>query len=444
MNSKKEDKMLRELFRQVLEKAEVHSSPAFEAKFFRKLGRKEFLRFDPFRFNAWYAAAVITAAALGLTFYLHGSPDAEINIALPDPGEPAAGQIQEKEQSLPDKIHPWKREADGEESPDGSAAKEADDSHIPGVQRDVMNNQVPRIPAGTEIRNAIGRHNIIQKTDTGTEKLRSPLQVPDLIKVSSEKGCCPLKVTFQAGSGSFDKYRWTFGDGGVSEEASPGWIFDMPGEYTVTLHACKSGEPMAAGTCIINVFPAPVARFEIVAGDEKLSDNRINLINYSVNAVRFRWDFGDGNTSGQFEPQHVYREARDHTVKLTVYSEEGCTDTSIVVRPVNKAKNYIEFPNAFFPEQNGPTGGFYSASSDDAASVFHPVSSGVTTYKLRIFSKRGLLIFESNDINIGWDGYYKGRQCQTGVYIWKVRGNYINGEAFTKMGDLTLLKNRER
>ena len=28
-----------------------------------------------------------------------------------------------------------------------------------------------------------------------------------------------------------------------------------------------------------------------------------------------------------------------------------------------------------------------------------------------------------------------------GVYIWKVRGNFINGEPFTKMGDVTLLKN---
>jgi hypothetical protein len=102
--------------------------------------------------------------------------------------------------------------------------------------------------------------------------------------------------------------------------------------------------------------------------------------------------------------------------------------------------NFIDFPNAFLPNLNGPLGGHYSSSADDAASIFHPVSSGVSEYQLRIFSKSGMLIFESNDINIGWDGYYKGSLCQSGVYIWKVRGNYINGESFTKMGDLTLLK----
>ena len=51
------------------------------------------------------------------------------------------------------------------------------------------------------------------------------------------------------------------------------------------------------------------------------------------------------------------------------------------------------------------------------------------------------MIFESNDINIGWDGYNKGELCEPGVYIWKVRGKFRNGEPFIKMGDVTLLKN---
>ena len=105
------------------------------------------------------------------------------------------------------------------------------------------------------------------------------------------------------------------------------------------------------------------------------------------------------------------------------------------------SENYIEFPNAFIPNLNGPSTGYYSQKSDEAAQIFHPVSSSVSEYQLRIFSRRGILIFESNDISIGWDGYYKGQLCDQGVYVWKVRGNYLNGEPFTKMGDVTLIKN---
>jgi hypothetical protein len=65
----------------------------------------------------------------------------------------------------------------------------------------------------------------------------------------------------------------------------------------------------------------------------------------------------------------------------------------------------------------------------------------VTEYQLKIFSKLGIPIYESNDINLGWDGYNKDQLCDAGVYIWKVRGNFRNGESFTKMGDLTLLVN---
>jgi hypothetical protein len=102
---------------------------------------------------------------------------------------------------------------------------------------------------------------------------------------------------------------------------------------------------------------------------------------------------------------------------------------------------FIEFPNAFIPNMQGPSGGYYSSKSDEDAQVFHPVSSGVADYQFKVFSKLGILIFESSDINIGWDGYFKGQLCEPGVYIWKVRGNFRNGEPFTRMGDITLLKN---
>ena len=98
-------------------------------------------------------------------------------------------------------------------------------------------------------------------------------------------------------------------------------------------------------------------------------------------------------------------------------------------------------PNAFIPNPQGPSGGFYSSKSDEAAEIFHPSFSGVSDYQMKIFSKLGILIFESNDVNIGWDGYFKGQLSNPGVYIWKIRGNFSNGEPFIKMGDVTLLKN---
>ena len=48
---------------------------------------------------------------------------------------------------------------------------------------------------------------------------------------------------------------------------------------------------------------------------------------------------------------------------------------------------FIDFPNAFIPNAQGPSGGYYSSKSDEAAQVFHPSFSGVSEYQLKIFSK---------------------------------------------------------
>lgn len=99
----------------------------------------------------------------------------------------------------------------------------------------------------------------------------------------------------------------------------------------------------------------------------------------------------------------------------------------------------IQFPNAFTPNANGPTNGYYTPSIPNN-NVFHPVYKGVTEYHLSIFNRRGELIFESNEINIGWDGYINDRLAAQGVYVWKAHGRYSNGQSFTKFGNIMLIK----
>lgn len=72
--------------------------------------------------------------------------------------------------------------------------------------------------------------------------------------------------------------------------------------------------------------------------------------------------------------------------------------------------------------------------------MFFPYTKGVSVYKLQIFNRWGELIFESNDLRQGWDGYYKGKLCQQDVYVWKVDMTFNNGKTFIKTGDVTLLR----
>ncbi|MFO8234621.1 MAG: gliding motility-associated C-terminal domain-containing protein, partial [Bacteroidales bacterium] len=72
--------------------------------------------------------------------------------------------------------------------------------------------------------------------------------------------------------------------------------------------------------------------------------------------------------------------------------------------------------------------------------IFHPVGEGIVDYKLTIFNKWGEKLFESNDFNVGWDGYYNGELMPQDVYVWKVKVKFANGESLEKMGDVTLIR----
>ena len=336
--------------------------------------------------------------------------------------------------------------------PDISPAKSVDYSNstvIAPVGNEVsatITESADRIPERLPAIQKIGsttfqNKNVTSGTSSGMNMLHvSHIYDGTLIEQSEMKGCIPLKIRFQIKSDTYDSCRWTFGDGGYSSEKNPEWIFDDEGEYKVILELY--GKDGSLRTCYssVTVYPKPVARFEIFPEKAVIPDNEINFVNYSLNAVHFLWDFGDGTRSEFFEPSHTYTRSGNFNIRLLVTSEYGCRDSLVVTNIFSDLKDRIDFPNAFIPNSQGPSGGYYSSKSDESAQVFHPGYVDVSAYNLRIYSKVGVLIFESNDIHIGWDGYYKGVLCDPGVYIWKVRGNFRNGESFIKMGDLTLLK----
>ena len=132
-----------------------------------------------------------------------------------------------------------------------------------------------------------------------------------------------------------------------------------------------------------------------------------------------------------------------YDVILWAYSENGCSDQyilspAVTVFPVGD----IRFPTVFMPNKTGPiertdlpTGG-----TEVDQFFYPPIRQKVIDYKLQIFNRWGVLIFESHDINVPWNGYYKGRFCQQGVYVWLVEGKYQDGKPFRMVGNVTLLQ----
>jgi gliding motility-associated-like protein len=175
-----------------------------------------------------------------------------------------------------------------------------------------------------------------------------------------------------------------------------------------------------------------------------LPNQPIHCYERTTNGHDFNWDFGIGVQAISNEPNPIfyYTEPGRYNVTLRVWSEHGCADISdqpwpVVVEPAGVCK----FPNAFSPSPDGPSGGYYRPGQYDVSNdIFRPLHRGVMEYKLEIFNRWGEKIFESDDINVGWDGYVDGKLAAQDVYVWKVTGKYKNGVPFKNAGDITLLR----
>ena len=74
--------------------------------------------------------------------------------------------------------------------------------------------------------------------------------------------------------------------------------------------------------------------------------------------------------------------------------------------------------------------------------IFHPVWEGVEEYRLDIYDRWGVLLYISEDVMKGWDGYFQGKLCMQGVYVYKCTGTFSNGKPFMLVGDVTLIHHR--
>lgn len=443
MKAKKQDRNLRELFRHKLEYAEIIPDPSVSSKLMKKLTIREFLHFNLLSFNVYYLGGILAAVA---TMLVLASQPGKKNHVTPDEiiNQAPVSNNRENIIIVPEPIHADKKEAgkvrkSASTENNSMPAKEADIEKVTSTGA-VSRSEYTNSPA--RVTETLKRKEFFTRIPDDNFKLQERIMAGECcFDASVNEGCAPLRVIFRNKTSEKDSSLWTFGDGGSSNNRNPEWIYDVEGEYRVVLEVIGQDGTTSTSSSVISVFPKPSARFEITPDKVTIPEEEVRFQNYSAAAVKYLWNFGDGITSGQFEPYHRYDKYGNYNVSLKVYSENGCSDSLTVLNAFSGSAYYIEFPNAFIPNTGGPSGGVYSSKSDESAQVFHPSFSGISEYHLKIFSKLGVLIFETNDINIGWDGYFKGQLNDPGVYIWKVRGNFNNGEPFTKMGDVTLLKN---
>lgn len=146
---------------------------------------------------------------------------------------------------------------------------------------------------------------------------------------SPASGPAPLSVTFtDTSTGGPDSWYWDFGDNTTSIEQSPSHTFQTTGSYTVRLTVRNSNGESDTATRTIAVIGPPVANFS-ASQTSGIIPLHVWFTDASTGApASWSWDFGDGTTSTEQHPDHIYTAPGTYTVSLTVSNTAG-TDTTV-------------------------------------------------------------------------------------------------------------------
>lgn len=151
--------------------------------------------------------------------------------------------------------------------------------------------------------------------------------------------CGSNTVTFQNLSFNAGSYSWDFGVPGtttdVSTATTPVFTYPDTGVYTVTLIAYSNIDPGCADTTVgtVSILPDYVADFTYTldtCNNEVTFNDTSNTI--SGTTIAASWTFGDGATSNQQNPVHLYSSPGTWNAQLIATSSKGCKDT--IVKPV--------------------------------------------------------------------------------------------------------------
>jgi len=155
----------------------------------------------------------------------------------------------------------------------------------------------------------------------------------------------------------------------------------------------------------------------------------ITLFAVSTNSDMYLWQDGSSLptlivTGGGFYEVSVQNQCGTAQDMVTITSND-CTPPD----PPDPLPCTFLVPNA------------YSPNNDGINDVFRPVYNCLTEYvKMEVYNRWGQLVYESENLDAGWNGKFHNENCPVGVYVWILEYQNQLQEIETLKGNITLIR----
>jgi PKD repeat protein len=203
--------------------------------------------------------------------------------------------------------------------------------------------------------------------------VNNPNIIYDEISIdSSEPHCTNSGINFsysnQINGQMIDNYNWNFGSTNSTDQ-NPEISFPFPGIFNPTVElTTEAGCTYLIATEVI-LIPSPDVEF---TWNGTLQNEPITFINSSSISdgviSTYAWDFGDGNSSLETNPEHIYSSASIFSVSLTATSALGCTMTLTEQISISSSNNEFNSSNSLLLYPN-PTTNILHLSAQKITSI---------------------------------------------------------------------------
>jgi|GEM_PF-1488183 len=218
--------------------------------------------------------------------------------------------------------------------------------------------------------------------------------------IESDSLCFGQTSVFEALEKNLDSISWEMGDGTVLRGNPVKYPYAIEGNFsaTATLYYLSLSRNI-----LIHVTITKIAD-PILLNEVEICENTIFALDDIYTNYTYTWNNGKTGPEIKFDSSGHY---------ILRVESNGCTlDDSVLIKLAD-CSCIIYIPNAFTPDNNGLN------------ETFSPSISCVPEkYSMQIFNRWGELIFESLTIEKGWDGTYKNKPSEPGVYVFII--NYTS------------------
>jgi gliding motility-associated-like protein len=250
------------------------------------------------------------------------------------------------------------------------------------------------------------------------------------VDFSFDPRCVNLPVIFKNLSDSVNsdkvKWAWNLAQGSVSNLSAPTKTYTIPGTYNVSLTAISTNCPALIDSTSKQLIIEPLisaVNYPVINAKKSV---QINLAARKIGVI-YNWMPSIGLNNSQIA-NPIATLSNEQLYKISIITAGGCKviDTQLV--------RIFTGYDIFVPSGFSPDG-------DGINDILRPILVGIKElHYFKVLNRWGQSIYQTSQINSGWDGTFKSIAQPSDTYIWLIEAVDENGEIIRKSGKTTLIR----